>query len=176
MYIAQTYFSPEIAGKAEAYVYYVELPGNSSDVLALVVSVFRELGDEYAAKVSLFAPDRSSVKRIRSEVERELRDCFTIRKHETPGIIVAPRPITYIANRDDWVYLPLGDNVNVSKQELREILVELIDQVISQSKNKVEGGLKLELKRLWDAVELKPGFLGVRFDVKKYVESRRKAS
>ncbi len=173
MYIAQTYFSSEIAGRADVFVYYVERPGDTGEHLNLVVSVFRELGEEYAEKVSLFAPDRSSLNRIRSQVEKELVDCFSIKKDETPGIIVSPKQITYIASSNDWVYLPLKKGEVPAKAGLKEVLVALIEQIREQKTSRVENGFVLEIKRLWDAIELKPGIFGIRFDLKKYGQNRR---
>jgi hypothetical protein len=164
MFIVQTYFSNEIAGRAKAYVYYVELPGNPINLRDPVRDSFRELGDEYGKDVSLFFPDVGSVSRIRDELKRELREYFEIGSKETPCLIISPVVINNISGRKNWIYFSLRDRLEISSSEISSTIRDCVEAIEADDLLRERPSI---FGRLLEALEAKPGAFGFRLDLRK---------
>lgn len=171
MWVTQTYLGKPDPN-AELFVYYVYedyVPTQARFTKALNEHL-GNLGHTYREKVSLFVPNSKFTAPIAGEL-REIRLLWDAMHGKLPGILIARRPLSEFNPEDEFYLVPFTganprDVAEVVDQVHRTLHEQLSNNRLTQRKLSTKGPNGW-CERFYNALELKPGYSGVRIDLKK---------
>ncbi|MBU9188146.1 hypothetical protein [Burkholderia gladioli] len=178
MWVTQTYLGKPDP-KAELFVYYVyeEYSPPQAQFTKAVNEHLGNLGQTYREKVSLFVPDPKSRSLIAGEM-REIRPLWDAMHGKLPGILIARRPLSEFDPEEEFYLIPFKavtprDAAEVVDQVHRTLHDQLSNNRLMQRKQSTKVP-NAWWERFYDALELKPGYCGVRIDLKKLLRPANK--
>lgn len=168
MWISQTYLG-DVERDAHYFVYYLYEDYNPEQkaITKRIQKELENLGECYGDKVSLMMPNPRFANRIESEA-REFPELWMSIKEHLPGLLLSPVPLIKLRkSHQQCKYLSLQ---NASGKHLTRLVMEVrehADLAIASSRSSKANPL---LKRIVDAIEVKPGIVGISIDLKKLLE------
>lgn len=169
MWITQTYLGAA-EPDAKLFIYYL-FENYNKEQRSFTQRIQRELeglGEIFRSDVSLLMPNPRYAGRIEAEV-RENRELWESLYRKLPGLLISTEPLAFTRGYgDDCLFIPfLGrdpKDVAFTIQKVRELASNKISWDFAQQSPPTR---QTFLERLLESVELKPGFGGIRVDIRK---------
>lgn len=171
MHITQTYLGTY--GDSGLFVYYLyeDYALDQKALTERVQHALDDLGADYMKEVDLFRPNERFAGDIATEV-RELRPVWSYCHNELPGFLVSYKPLVEIDPTDDTVlFFSIKDrDEEYALQVVNKIRAIVVDQIRRPPPDGevVERGPGF-VARVFESLEIKPGFFGVSIDLKRLV-------
>lgn len=168
MHITQTYLGTY--GESGLFVYYLFEDYNDEQqrLTERVQNALDDLGADYMEDIDLFRPNE----RFAGQIAREVRDIPAVTRYchgELPGFLVSKTPLVEVDPSDgELVFFSIkGRSEDEALQVVDRIRQLTRDTVYSARQENVEVQRKNGVVvRFWDALEIKPGFMGIGIDLK----------
>jgi hypothetical protein len=167
MWVSQTYLGNPDAD-AHIFVYYV-YENYLSEQRSFTEDVQRgleQLGQTYGNKVSLLMPNPQYTAEIEVEL-RGIRELWEAMKGKLPGILVTRRPLSEFNPNEELYLIPLDKRDPIGAAGVIEKVRRTLNEQLSHDFANRPSEKKGWWKAFYDALELKPGYGGIRIDLKK---------
>lgn len=169
MWVTQTFLgNPE--PDADLFVYYLfeNYAKDQKKFTRNLQGSMEDLGEMFGPRVSLFAPNSRFAAKIGGEL-RDIRDLWGTFAGRLPGLLVSTCPLSeFDKSSGTYHFFSLK---NLSKDEagkvighVRQLADEQIDWCRANDTRTVSESL---WRRLYGALEMKPGIFGFKVDLKK---------
>lgn len=173
MWVTQTYLATvEPGAKLFIYYFFEDYDSEQKAFTDRVQKELEKLGEMYRDQVCLMMPNKRYANKVEGELLRFDSVDWQGLAGRLPGLFLSRKPLTQIQPGDDGqFYIPfkgkdpksVADTIDRVRQLASDTLVW--DHGHPPAPPEPEGAGK----RLWDAVELKPGIWGFRLDLKKLI-------
>ena len=169
MHITQTYLGQY--GDSGLFVYYLfeDYALDQKSLTERVQHALDDLGADYMNDIDLFRPNERFAGHIATEV-RQLRPIWRYCRTRLPGFLVSYKPLVKVDPVDDTVvFFSIKDR---NESEALEVVKKIRTIVVDQIRRPSTVGVEVErdpdfVARVFDALEIKPGFFGVSIDLKR---------
>jgi hypothetical protein len=180
MWITQTYLG-DVEPNAKLYIYYFYQDYNPKEdsFTRELESALGNLGDFFGNKVCLQLPNTNYQGKIEAEV-REIRPLWEKIYPLLPGLFITEKPLKDLNEFIDGecYFVSLSKDGVLDVTDACKTVKDLADKQIAWigpiTNTEKKSALQERAVEIWDAVELKPGIAGVRFDIKKIFRSFRR--
>jgi len=168
VHITQTYLGTY--GESGLFVYYLfeDYSDKQQKLTEKVQNALDDLGADFMKEVDLFRPNERFAGDIASEVRR-IPALWQYCHGRLPGFLVAHAPLVQIdPNNGDLIFFSIKDRTEDEALEVVQRIRQLTRDTINsggQRETIVEERDGVTV-RFWKALELKPGFMGVKLDLK----------
>lgn len=167
MWVTQTYLG-DVEPNAKAFVYYLyEEYNDQGEFTAEVQRKLEDLGQAYGNDISLLMPNPRYAAPIECEARDKLQALWWALAGKLPGLLFVSQPLSkFDGETGQYFYIPFDsldvEGVANAINELRGHANEFLQRPMpSPSK------LSAWSKRIYEALELKPNFVGFGIDLKK---------
>jgi hypothetical protein len=167
MWVTQTYLgNPDPKARIFTYYVYEEYSPDQESFTREVQRGLEQLGRTYREKASLLMPNPQYTAEIGGEL-RDIEQLWWAMAGKLPGILVTRRPLSEFDPHEEF-YLISFDKL--SPNGAAEV-IEKVNRTLNEQLSHIFANPSIEKKGWWktfyDALELKPGYGGVRIDLKK---------
>jgi hypothetical protein len=175
MHITQTYMGKY--GDSGLFVYYLfeDYVLDQKTLTERVQHALDDLGADYLDDVDLFRPNERYAGDIAAEV-RKIEPVWRYCRTKLPGFLVSYKPLAKVDPTDDTVlFFSIKDrDEGEALQAVEKIRAIVVDQIRRPpvASVEVESGYGF-VARVFEALEIKPGFFGVSIDLKRLVRRRQ---
>jgi len=170
MWVTQTYLgNVELDANFFVYYLYEEYNPDQKGLTENIQRHLEDLGEVYGDKVSLMMPNPRFAGRIESEV-RDFPKLWMAVHEMLPGLLLSPVPLIKLKESlKGCKFIPFKSNDSKFLSSMIRSIRQLADSAIESAN--VSQAKKLSwLERLFNAIEIKPGMLGVNIDIKRLAE------
>jgi hypothetical protein len=181
MWVTQTYLrSPDPSSSIHVYYLFEAYNELQMGLTSAIQQELSSLGRQYGRTVTLYMPDPHSVDHIGGEL-RALEPLWHEVYGKLPGLLVLTRPLEeYDRSNPESFYIPLvsdGDSISGPPEIAKAIhrLTEITEQQLRwEFDNRTQAPAQQgALSKLFDAIEMKPGFAGFKVDLKQLLMRNR---
>lgn len=170
MWVTQTYLGA-VEPDATVFIYYFYEDYNDDQkyFTKQVQHSLEDLGEVFRDRVSLLMPNPRYAGRIESEV-RENIELWQSLRGKLPGLFISTVPLVQVGEKDgDSVFVSFDtqDYKGVAEaiQKVRRIAGDYISY--DHERRQAQPNSSSVFRRIFDAIELKPGFAGIKIDLKR---------
>ena len=169
MWVTQSYLgNPEPDANLFVYYLFEKYSDEQMEFTKRVQHGMGDLGAKFGSRVSLFAPNEQFVAQISGEI-RDIDGLWRILADRLPGIFVSTRPLSeFDKSTGDYHFLSLkhlsDDGAAKAIDEVRRLADEQIRWCEEKGTREVSDSF---WKKLYDSIDVKPGFAGISVDLKK---------
>jgi hypothetical protein len=170
MWVTQTYLG-DVERDAKLFVYYLYEDYNSeqTDLTEAIQRHLEKLGEVYGDKVSLMMPNARFAGAIESQV-RDFPKLWAEVRELLPGLLLSPVPLVELrASHKGCNFIPFKNGTPKHLANVVRSVRELADAAVSNTAQESEEKPSW-IRRIADAVELKPGIWGIRLDLRRLLE------
>ncbi|MCO4204690.1 hypothetical protein [Aeromonas taiwanensis] len=172
MWVTQTYLGT-VEPEAKVFIYYLfeDYNPEQSDFTDAVQIELEKIGATYESNVSLLMPNPRYAARIEAEV-RSIEKLWWSLSGKLPGLLVSTRPLSeFKESVGSYYFSSFTDNSSQNAAAIIKKVREISNaQLAWEYENKPKDVQKSLLKRIYDAIEAKPGIAGFNIDLKKLKE------
>lgn len=169
MHVTQTYLGTHGDGGLFVYYLFEEYAVDQMVLTERVQNALDDIGADYMKEVDLFRPNA----RFAGDIAAEVRELWPVWEHcreGLPGFLVTYKPLVQVDPQGDTViFFSIRDRDEAEALEVvRRIREIALDHVRRPSADRSPPDREPALfARFLDALEIKPGFLGVSIDLKR---------
>lgn len=172
MWVTQTYLG-NVEPDAKVFVYYLfeDYNREQKEFTERVQDSLGDMGVLYEPDVSLFMPNPKYAARIEAEV-RGIQNLWWSLQGKLPGVFVSTTPLSEFNIQKGNYYFASFNETNPSTAAIviRNTGKLIDDQLAYEFKNIKPSQEKGLLKRVYEAIETKPGVFGFTIDLKKLAQ------
>ncbi|AWB58202.1 hypothetical protein [Colwellia sp. Arc7-D] len=169
MWVTQTYLGT-VEPEAKVFVYYLfeDYNTDQSDFTNAVQIELEKIGAVHESNVSLLMPNPRYAARIEAEV-RSIEKLWWSLSGKLPGLLVSTKPLSEFKESIGNYYFASFESTSPYKaaETLQEVRKLANEQLAWEHNNKPVEAQKSFFKKLYDAIEAKPGVAGFNIDLKK---------
>lgn len=169
MWVTQTYLC-NVEPDAKVFVYYLfeDYNREQKEFTEKVQESLGDMGVLYESNVSLFMPNPKYAARIESEI-RGIEGLWWSLQGKLPGIFVSTTPLSeFDEQRGDYYFASFNETEPTTAASVIRDTKKLVDEQLAYEFKSIkplqEKGL---LRRIYEAIEAKPGVFGFTIDLKK---------
>ena len=167
MWITQTYLgNPDQDARIFIYWMWEEYAGHA-EAPADILKRMQEIGRRFGERVTLMTPQPGEHVRISTEIQHFLWRSLA---GKTPGLLLLEKQIQELRPSDNYLFFSMRDKnpdeVTAIFREIEDVCNEILDK-----NDNAESHNKL-IDRIFDAVQIRPAFMGIGIDLKKLLRGR----
>lgn len=173
MWVTQSYLgNPEPGANLFVYYLFQNYLDEQIEFTKRVQHRMEDLGAMFGSRVSLFAPNERFAAQIGGEI-RDIDDLWRILANKLPGIFVSTKPLSkFDISSGDYHFLSLkGLSDEGAARVIDEVRRLADEQILWCQQNDTRAVSSSFWKRLYDSIEVKPGYAGIAMDLKKLLGS-----
>ncbi|MGK7941279.1 MAG: hypothetical protein AB4062_14245 [Crocosphaera sp.] len=171
MWVTQTYLG-KVEPDAKVFVYYLFEDYNpvQTNFTNAVQSELEKLGDVHKSNVSLFMPNPSYAARIENEL-RGIQELWWSLNGKLPGILISTNSLSeFDVTKGNYYFASFEQATPQCLAEIIQKLRTLIDEQLKWEFNNPSPKEVISwYKKLYEAIEAKPGLGGFKIDLKKLI-------
>ena len=172
MWITQTYLG-EVEPAADVFVYYFFEDYDSTQIKLTkrIQSELEGLGELFGSKVSLFMPNSRYAIRIESELREKFQSLWWDFQGKLPGLFVCTAPLQKLdLTSGEGHFFSLAGATPAQVSRLAARIRQISDERLmwKHDEASTKAPKKSTFRRFVDALEVKPGIVGIRIDLKKF--------
>lgn len=173
MWVTQTYLG-KVEPDAKVFVYYLFEDYNyeQSEFTDRVQNRLEEMGITYESNVSLLMPNPRYAARIEAEV-RGIQGLWWSLQGKLPGIFVSTSSLSeFDIKKGNYYFASFNKTTPSTAADVIREVQRLVDEQLAYEFKRVKPRQENKIfRRLYDAIEAKPGVFGFRIDLKKLAKN-----
>lgn len=172
MWVTQTYLtSPEPDARVHVFYLFEDYVDEQKRFTNRVQAELARLGDAWGKDVALAMPNPHNAEHVEREIRETLGKAYWDLKPKLPALMIVDTSLNELAEDAEMEIIPFAGR---RAAEIAEV-IDAVRTVVNDRLERSTGANSVRLlRRVLDALELKPGISGFSIDLKKLRRRRRR--